>query len=1036
MHHLLEIRTLGGLAITCGPVTSLATRKAEALLVYLAYHEQPQPRESLAELFWPDRPQAQALASMRVTLGQLRKHLAPYVVATRQTIGIDLDSSVWLDISELNEQLALSSANTEINPGMVSRAAEMYHGDFLDGFFIRGCTRLEDWIRDERERLRRSIVAQLRTLIQHELEHDMPLEGITHTSQLLKIDPLHEETQRYLMQLLAQTGQRSAALQQFENFREMLGEALGMAPEDETTALYHAIRDGTLVIDRSQAMPRHNLPSQLTPFVGRMAELDRLAEMIPHNRLITLVGQGGIGKTRLALEFARQQVKRFPQGVHFVALARLKSHIDIVPAIADAVGYQFQNKTRSSQQQLFDYLYDKQLLLVVDNFEHLMEGATLVAEMLQHAPRVTVLATSREALNLSGETVVLLTGLELPEQDETQDLLDYSAVRLFMQSAWQAHPDFDPANNGLQYAAQICRMVDGLPLGVLLAASWIRMISLREIADEIGRNLDFLTTDQRDTPDRHRSLRAVFTSSWQQLSDVERHALMRLSVFRSSFSRQVALHITSQPLNTLRNLLIKSLLHRDPATGRCNIHEAVRQFAHEQLEEANLADDTYERHSQYYLGFLCQRTDDIKGQRQRGTINEIATEFDNIRMAWQWAAEQGHTSLIDAGLECLVIFCEWQNRFEELYELLQMATKYLNSDAPRLQARLQARLTSFDSWHEDRTDELKQLRSLALQENDGFEAAYCLMLYGYAQRDIHSMKTALTEFKNLGDHYYRVNILHVLGFWHGNMGHTEDSARYVQQAYDVARELGHRLGMSNALVLLGALDYLHAGNYERAVHRFEESRTIQAETYPRNTSLIGSILGRLSVLSGDFDDAHQRLDYAGHIANTINSPEAKMHALVGQSLLASIEGHVQDAIQYAEQAFEVYHNPGHLIPKIFGNLALAMALCQLNDTQRAQSHFRSGLSVAQDAHFFAATTWFLPTAAILNRHQPRYAVELLALAWHHPKSAVGWLSRWALLKQLRDELEDTLPADTFAEAWAHGQNASLHGVVDSLLATV
>ena len=246
-----------------------------------------------------------------------------------------------------------------------------------------------------------------------------------------------------------------------------------------------------------------------------------------HTWLITLAGPGGIGKTRLALECAAQQVGHFPHGVFFVPLVGFQLPDHIVPAVAEAVGCQIQDNNHSPRQQVLDHLREKRMLLVMDNFEHLIEGAALVTDILQHAPDVTILATSREKLNLSGETVVPLAGLELPEADDASDPLKYSAVRLFMQSAWQTRPDFDPAADRLQYAARICRLVNSAPLGVLLAASWIEMLSLREIAEEIDHGLGFLETDRRDLPDRHRSLRAVFESSWQHLPDAERGVLMR-----------------------------------------------------------------------------------------------------------------------------------------------------------------------------------------------------------------------------------------------------------------------------------------------------------------------------------------------------------------------------------------------------------------------------------------------------------------------------------------------------------------------------
>jgi len=257
MYDLLEIRTLGGLAITCGPVRGLATRKAEAVLVYLACQEHAQPRETLAELFWPDRPQAQALASMRVTLSRLRQQLAPFITATRQTIGMNPECPYWLDMAELEDQLTLVGDDLHTTASILARAVEMYHGDFLAGFFVQGCPEFEDWARHERDRLRRTIIERLWALVRHDLHHGSSYDGITHAAQLLRIDPLHEETHRHLMLLLAQTGQRAEALRQFEICRTVLAAELAIEPDVETFDLYQKIREGSTVTARPVVLPRH-----------------------------------------------------------------------------------------------------------------------------------------------------------------------------------------------------------------------------------------------------------------------------------------------------------------------------------------------------------------------------------------------------------------------------------------------------------------------------------------------------------------------------------------------------------------------------------------------------------------------------------------------------------------------------------------------------------------------------------------------------------------------------------------------------------
>ena len=291
---------------------------------------------------------------------------------------------------------------------------------------------------------------------------------------------------------------------------------------------------------------RHNLPVQTTAFVGRESELEELTNLITDSdvRLVTILGPGGIGKSRLALELAEDLLKKFLHGVYFVELASIHETDGIVSEIGDALGYPFQQDGRSPLEQITSYLREKQTLLLIDNFEHLLDGAGIITEILQHAPEVQVVVTSRQRLNQSGESVFQLSGLDVPDSANADEAMQYSAVKLFMQSARRAQPTFTLATEDLPAASAICHMVDGLPLGIMLAASWLDTLSLPEIAQEIEKSIDFLEHDMSDLPERHQSIRAVFDYSLQLLSDAERTIFMKLSVFRGGFTREAVQNLT------------------------------------------------------------------------------------------------------------------------------------------------------------------------------------------------------------------------------------------------------------------------------------------------------------------------------------------------------------------------------------------------------------------------------------------------------------------------------------------------------------
>src|SRR5205823_10020743 len=360
---------------------------------------------------------------------------------------------------------------------------------------------------------------------------------------------------------------------------------------------------------------------------------------------LTLVGPGGVGKTRLALEAAARRVDRYPHGVHFVPLASVASPDFLAPAFAESIQFAVDavHSGFSAQDQLLDYLSERSTLLVLDNFEHLVEGSGLLSEVIERAPHVALLTTSRERLNVQSEWVFDVDGLGLAENGNGSA----SAVHLFVERAAQVVPGFALDNVGYAQVLRICRLVDGMPLGIELAASWTSVLSCAEIADEIEGSIDFLATSMRDVPERHRSLRAAMDQSWRLLTDDQRGAFSRLSVFRGSFDRGAALAVTGADLRLLSELVSKSLLRR-PDFGRFELHELLRQYAAEQLrpspdEEA----DARERHARHYAAVLLERQAALMGPEFAIARDELRGELDNLRAAAEWilAEDDEHVAL-------------------------------------------------------------------------------------------------------------------------------------------------------------------------------------------------------------------------------------------------------------------------------------------------------------------------------------------------------------------------------------------------------
>ena len=398
--------------------------------------------------------------------------------------------------------------------------------------------------------------------------------------------------------------------------------------------------------------------SQTTFFVGRDTELNDIAELInnPLCRLLTLTGPGGIGKTRLAIEVSQRQNGAFADGYCFIPLQPLHSHEFIVSATVDSLRFPF-SPNRDLFEQLLEYLSDKSLLLVVDNFEHLLDGVHLLSEILAHAPDVKILTTSRERLNLVEEWVYEVGGLSFPTSEAETKIEDYGAVQLFMQNARRVHRGFTLTQTQKSAVNRICRLVGGMPLGIELSSVWVRVLSCEVIADEITHSLDILETPVRNLAPRHRNMRAAFEPTWHRLTGEERSVFMKLSVFRGGFTRDSAEYVAGATLQTLSALVDKSLVHLD-TNGRFSIHELLRQYGEEHLNASpHVCEQTLDLHRAYFMGILaiCHKLIVFLGQ-QKEAFGKIKHELDNVRMAWRRSIQHGHFEEMTTAIEGLWSF--------------------------------------------------------------------------------------------------------------------------------------------------------------------------------------------------------------------------------------------------------------------------------------------------------------------------------------------------------------------------------------------
>jgi DNA-binding SARP family transcriptional activator/predicted ATPase/Flp pilus assembly protein TadD len=967
----LRINVLGTLQVLLDgvPVQSFESDKVRALLAYLAVEaDHPHSREALIGLLWPDCAEETARHNLRQALFNLRLALGdhtskpPYLLISRSSIQFNHDSDYSLDLALFNDYFAKwdKNRNQEAAISRLEEMVDLYHGEFLKHFYIADSTEFEDWIVVQRESSRQQMMSALTDLAnQHELLEDYQA-ARRFVERQLELDPWREEAHYQIMRLLALDGQRSAALAQYESCKKILAVELGVEPSTKTRELYEQIRSGTLKAkDKSTSqIPIRTVPSlpmPLTAFFGREQELLDLARMLadPEYRCITLVGPGGIGKTRLALQVANQQQHLFADGSAFIPLASVESMNAVIPTIANAIHFGFHGPT-DPKIQLLNYLRDKHMLLIVDNVEHLLADqpvpgtvAELLMEILQQATRIKLLVTSRELINLQEEWPFEIQGLSFPTLKPGNDVDAYSAVALFVQRARRAYPGLELNREDKASVAHLCRLVEGMPLAIELAATWVRILPPTEIAREIEKSVDFLNAQMRDLPERHRSIRAVFDQSWKMLSNEEQRVLARLSIFRGGFQRQAAEKAAGAALPVLSSLVIRSLIRRT-ASGRYDLHELIRQYAAVKLaEDPQELDSTQERHSLYYLSFLEEQGVRLQSHQQKEAVAELTGDIDNIRAAWDWAVvNQNINSLVQTSeylwwlLELHNSFKEgetifWktaeafrkriqgdnsnqigipvavnmmlahfgyfrfrQGKSEEAYQILSPCTTYLRASSELLAATISCWYLGIVCWELGRFEQAKESfqESLRLAQQRGIpwhEAAGSefVGMVLYEQGDYHRSKQYLSEAlalsKRIGDPSLTAHMMSYFSQTLTALGEYEEAEEVAQEGIHIGREIGWRTGTGLALDAMGHLAFAQGKNEEARLHFAESVSLFQevGDTYRLARGMVN--LGLSLFALNQVNEARENFNTALKLAYENKYISTTLCALIGLAAISA-----------------------------------------------------------------------------------------------------------------------------------------------------
>jgi predicted ATPase/transcriptional regulator with XRE-family HTH domain len=848
---------------------------------------------------------------------------------------------------------------------------------------------------------------------------------------------------------------------------------------------------------RTTAPQRHaTLPQQATPFVGRTAELSALGALFadPTTRLVTITASGGMGKTRLAIALAEQLLatERFPDGVCFVPLSRLDAAERSVPALAAALDFPLdagKQQARSPRQQVFDYLREKRLLLVLDNVEHLLSGseegdvAALVAALLDSAPGVTILATSRERLKLREEHVFPLGGLDVPSSEAPSRS---SAVALFVQRALQLQPAFAPARDQLEAVARICRQLDGMPLAIELAAGWVDTLAPSDIVAQIEGSLDLLATELRDVPARHRSLRAVFDASYQRLSAAEQAVFARLAVFRGGGTLAAVQAVTQATLAQLQVLIGASLLSYDAEHGRYTLHELLRQYALEQLSAQGGDEEwTRDQHAAYYLAFVQQQGADLAGFDQQAALAALDAERANVHAAWLWAAKRGRVDLLARALDGLGYFSEWRGAIaegERAYEgaasqleaqlasdearrvlvllrawqanfrrlqgnimgaerllrqslaLLEQASTSQDTRAERAFVLLQLGLVAEEGALEDARRFFEQSLALYQALKRRWEVSHVLLWlgdlsrfqggYAEARRHFHASLAIRTA---LGD---RRGVAEVL-IWDSNVaadsGQVDEAEMLARQSYAIYEELGDPANRAFGLGEL-AVRLLYAGKYDEAGRVLEQSLELYEDL--GNRAMCGYVQGWLAVAclgTGQYAAARTWSQQAMAQARELPGASSSLAFVVNYAgWVALTLGAYHEAEALLAESVELHRQSGAAGLLGWPLAQLGYTHWLLSDRQRAQAELLEVMEAAVKHHAFLALILALPAIALILAEQgyAERAVELYALAWRHLvlANAQTFIDSFG---QRLDAVVAALPPAVAAAAQARGRHLDL-----------
>ncbi len=931
------------------------SQKEAALLIYLAQTGEIHQRDFIAELLWDARSTQQALSNLRTVLARLRKQVGDDLLITRKTVALVPENQQQVDSLNLLQRLTnIGQIDSVEKAATLQKTLDTYRGDFLADFSLPNASRFTDWMVTTREHIRRQVIAAYHQLGQYARSTGDLKYGIAVTRRWLQLDALDETAHTLLIQLLLEAGNKREAVAQYDNSVALLRTELGVEPSAKVTALIKGVRPKRVVITPPTTV-RHNLPPPHDQFFGRKVVQEEIHVRLdqPWCRVVTMTGQGGVGKTRLATAIARSRLSQYQDGVWLVELADLESDDDdLAEAIAVEIAIALDLRLTGSAkpiEQLLNHLQHKQMTLILDNFEHLLGGTQIVLDIVQRCENVQLVVTSREPLRIQAEWAIALTGLDYPvgDMDETPS----DAVELFV-ARWAQQRWGMLSVDEMAAVREICQMVEGLPLAIELAAALTRRVSPRTIAGSLHDGFDALTASLRDVPQRHRGLNVVFEMSWRTLTPVLQLRLARLSLFRGGFTQTAVSQITATTPQQLAALCEKSLLLFHEETDRYTIHPVIRTFA---TKKRSADDPTPQKHAHYYLTLLAQHTEPLQKKSPQVSISVFEPDIDNVRRAWQTGLAERNADLLLAALTSLSIYYQLRGLAHEGESVMQStvrsATEWgADGIALAIRARLEwARFQNRLGQYRLAIQTLKTMLKLAAQCADLWAEGMGNVWWGEALWRLGKYDTAKKKLTKALNIAHDLDATLIIGWCHHQLGIIDDiQSRYdtahdhLQQACAAWRTLDNTNTLSVSFNSLG-LVHFHWGDLPAAQRTLERSLTLCSQI--DNRHLQSFLLNNLSIITtdqGDFLGAQYYLQLGLELASSTGNltGQGQLHINLGRN--HRLLGEFDLSIASLEKGLQ--------IAKSLGNQSLiAVALLNLANTKSAQENLEQAIPLYNQA---------------------------------------------------------------------------------------